>query len=94
VLLEPIMTAEIVTPEPYLGVVSGELGRRRGVLQRLDDSPAGRIVRALVPLAEMFGFATTLRSMTQGRATFSMGFAQYAEVPASVSHSVIDDRAA
>ena len=74
VLLEPIMSVEVVTPEDYMGDVNGDLNRRRGVLQGLEDSPAGKIVRAQVPLAEMFGYATTLRSMSQGRATYTMEF--------------------
>ena len=94
VLLEPIMNVEVVTPEQYLGDVNGDLARRRGVLQGQDDSPAGKIVRARVPLAEMFGYATKLRSLSQGRATYTMEFWQYAEVPANVIQNVIRDRAA
>jgi elongation factor G len=94
VLLEPIMNVEVVTPEQYLGDVNGDLARRRGVLQGQDDSPAGKIVRACVPLAEMFGYATKLRSLSQGRATYTMEFWQYAEVPANVIQNVIRDRAA
>ena len=94
VLLEPIMQVAVVTPEPYMGDVNGDLARRRGVLQGLDDSPAGRIVRARVPLSEMFGYATKLRSLSQGRATYTMEFSQYAEVPAHVTQDVIRDRAA
>ena len=89
VLLEPIMKVEVVTPDDYMGDVNGDLNRRRGVLQGMDESPAGRIVRAEVPLSEMFGYATSLRSMTQGRATYSMEFAKYAEVPPNVAESVI-----
>jgi elongation factor G len=91
-LLEPIMSVEVVTPEDYTGDVNGDLSRRRGVLQGLDDSPAGKIVRAEVPLAEMFGYATLLRSLTQGRATYAMEFSRYAEVPGSVAQSVISAR--
>ena len=93
VLLEPIMNVEVVTPEDYMGDVNGDLNRRRGVLQGLEDAPAGKIVRAQVPLSEMFGYATTLRSMSQGRATYTMEFANYAEVPANVAQEVIKDRA-
>jgi elongation factor G len=93
VLLEPIMNVEAVTPEEYMGDVNGDLNRRRGVLQGLEDAPAGKIVRAQVPLSEMFGYATTLRSMSQGRATYTMEFAHYAEVPANVAQDVIKDRA-
>jgi elongation factor G len=89
VLLEPIMKVEAVTPEDYLGDVMGDLNRRRGITQGMDESPAGKIVRAEVPLAEMFGYATDLRSMTQGRATYSMEFEKYAEAPASIAEAVI-----
>ena len=84
VLLEPIMNVEVVTPEEYMGDVIGDLSRRRGMMQGIDDSPAGKIVRAEVPLAEMFGYATPLRSMSQGRATYTMEFSHYAEVPDNV----------
>jgi elongation factor G len=93
VLLEPMMKVEVVTPEDYMGDVNGDLSRRRGMLQGLEDAPSGKIVRAEVPLAEMFGYATTLRSMSQGRATYTMEFAHYAEVPANVADSVIKARA-
>jgi elongation factor G len=89
VLLEPIMAVEIVTPDDYMGDVNGDLNRRRGVLQGMDESAAGKIIRAEVPLAEMFGYATDLRSMSQGRATYSMEFGRYMEVPSSVAESVI-----
>jgi elongation factor G len=89
VVLEPIMSVEIVTPDDYMGDVNGDLNRRRGVLQGMDESPAGKIIRAEVPLAEMFGYATHLRSMSQGRATYSMEFKNYAEVPAKVVDAVI-----
>jgi elongation factor G len=89
VLLEPIMKVEVVTPEQFMGDVNGDLNRRRGVLQGMDESPAGRIIRAEVPLAEMFGYATSLRSMTQGRATYSMEFAKYLQVPPNVAEAVI-----
>ena len=92
VLLEPVMNVEVVTPEDYMGDVNGDLNRRRGVLQGLEDAPAGKIVRAQVPLSEMFGYATTLRSMSQGRATYTMEFSHYAEVPANVAQEVIKDR--
>jgi elongation factor G len=85
ILLEPIMKVEIVTPDDYMGDVNGDLNRRRGVLQGMDESPAGKIIRAEVPLAEMFGYATDLRSMSQGRASYSMEFGKYAEVPAAVA---------
>ncbi len=89
VLLEPIMKVEVVTPEQFLGDINGDLSRRRGILQGMDESPAGRVIRAEVPLAEMFGYATSLRSMTQGRATYSMEFAKYMQVPPNVAEAVI-----
>ena len=92
VLLEPIMKVEVVTPEDYMGDVNGDLNRRRGVLHGVEDSPAGKIIRAEVPLAEMFGYATTVRSMSQGRATYTMEFAHYSEVPNNVAESVIKAR--
>jgi elongation factor G len=89
VLLEPIMNVEVVTPDDYMGDVNGDLNRRRGMLQGLDESPAGKIIKAEVPLSEMFGYATDLRSMTQGRATYSMEFGKYAEVPQAVAEEII-----
>jgi elongation factor G len=89
VLLEPIMKVEVVTPEDYMGDVMGDLNRRRGLVQGMEDSPAGKLVRAEVPLAEMFGYATDLRSATQGRATYSMEFAKYNEAPTSVADAVM-----
>ncbi|WP_028928257.1 elongation factor G [Pseudoxanthomonas suwonensis] len=89
VLLEPIMKVEIVTPEDYLGDVMGDVSRRRGVLQGQDDSPSGKIIKAMIPLGEMFGYATALRSMSQGRATFSMEFDHYEEAPANIAETVI-----
>ncbi|MBT4159901.1 MAG: elongation factor G [Gammaproteobacteria bacterium] len=89
VLLEPVMKVEVVTPEDYYGDVVGDLNRRRGVVQGMEDVPAGKAVRVEVPLAEMFGYATDVRSATQGRATFSMEFSKYSEVPDSIAESVI-----
>ena len=89
VLLEPVMKVEVVTPEDYMGDVMGDLNRRRGLVQGMEESPAGRIVRAEVPLAEMFGYATDLRSMSQGRATYSMEFGHYNEAPNNVAEAVI-----
>jgi elongation factor G len=89
VLLEPIMKVEVVTPEDYMGDVMGDLNRRRGLPQGMDDTPAGKIIRAEVPLAEMFGYATDLRSMSQGRAVYSMEFQKYAEVPQNVADTVL-----
>jgi len=89
VLLEPVMKVEVVTPEDYLGDVMGDLNRRRGITQGMDDSPSGKVIRAEVPLAEMFGYSTDLRSATQGRATYSMEFEKYTEAPASIADAVI-----
>ncbi len=89
VLLEPIMKVEVTTPEEYMGDVIGDLNRRRGLVQGMEDSPAGKLINAEVPLAEMFGYATALRSMSQGRATYSMEFEKYAEAPSSVAEEVI-----
>jgi len=88
-LLEPMMQVEVVTPEENMGDVMGDLNRRRGIVQGMDDSPAGKIVRAEVPLSEMFGYATDLRSATQGRASYSMEFANYAEAPKNVANAVM-----
>ena len=89
VLLEPVMQVEVVTPEDYMGDVMGDLNRRRGIVQGMDESPAGRIIRAEVPLAEMFGYSTDLRSATQGRATYTMEFSKYAETPANIAEDII-----
>lgn len=89
VLLEPMMKVEVVTPEDYMGDVMGDLNRRRGLVQGMEDSPAGKLVKAEVPLKEMFGYATSLRSMSQGRAVYSMEFLKYAETPASVAEEVM-----
>ncbi|MDE0755222.1 MAG: elongation factor G [Woeseiaceae bacterium] len=89
VLLEPVMKVEVVTPEDYMGDVMGDLNRRRGLPQGMEDSPSGKVIRAEVPLAEMFGYATDVRSMSQGRAVYSMEFEKYSEVPQSVADSVI-----
>ena len=90
VLLEPVMKVEVVTPEDYMGDVMGDLSRRRGILQGMDESPAGRVIRAEVPLAEMFGYSTDLRSATQGRATYTMEFEKYSEAPSNVAEAVIE----
>jgi elongation factor G len=89
VLLEPVMKVEVVTPENYLGDVMGDLNRRRGITQGMDEGPAGKIIHAEVPLAEMFGYATDLRSATQGRATYSMEFEKYSEAPVSIADAVL-----
>ncbi|WP_071873520.1 elongation factor G [Atopomonas hussainii] len=88
VLLEPIMKVEVVTPEDYMGDVMGDLNRRRGLIQGMEDGPSGKVIRAEVPLGEMFGYATDVRSMSQGRASYSMEFAKYAEAPNNIVESV------
>ena len=94
VLLEPIMKVEVVTPEVYMGDVMGDLNRRRGLVQGMDDGPSGKVIRAEVPFAEMFGYATDLRSMTQGRAVYSMELVHYKEVPTTVADTIIQSRSA
>ncbi|WP_420428859.1 elongation factor G [Algiphilus sp.] len=94
VILEPIMKVEVVTPEDYMGDVMGDLSKRRGLVQGNEDSPSGKIIEAEVPLSEMFGYSTTLRSMSQGRATYSMEFKKYDEAPASVAAALIKQAAA
>jgi elongation factor G len=89
VLLEPIMKVEVITPEEKMGDVVGDLNRRRGMIQGMDDTPSGKAVNAEVPLAEMFGYATDLRSQTQGRATYTMEFLKYAEAPKNIADEVI-----
>ena len=88
VILEPIMKVEVVTPEENMGDVIGDLNARRGMVQGMDESPAGKLVRAEVPLAEMFGYATALRGATQGRATYSMEFVRYSELPPNMAGSI------
>jgi elongation factor G len=90
VILEPIMKVEVVTPEDYMGDVIGDLNRRRGQIHGMEDTPAGKTVTAEVPLSEMFGYATNVRSMSQGRATFTMEFAKYMEVPPNIADTIIN----
>jgi len=89
VLLEPIMDVEVVTPEEYMGDIMGDLNRRRGLVQGMEDGPSGKSIKAEVPLAEMFGYSTDMRSMSQGRATYTMQFLKYNEAPSSVTESVM-----
>jgi elongation factor G len=89
-LLEPIMKVEVVTPEEYMGDVMGDLNRRRGLVQGMNDSPSGKVIDAEVPLSEMFGYSTDLRSATQGRATYTMEFNKYGEVPANIAEGIIN----
>jgi len=91
-ILEPMMKVEVVTPEDYMGDVMGDLNRRRGIVAGMEDTPAGKIIRADVPLAEMFGYATSLRSATQGRATYSMEFENYAEAPKAISAAIVSSK--
>ena len=88
-LLEPIMKVEVVTPEDYMGDVVGDLNRRRGLVQGMDEGPAGKVIRAEVPLSEMFGYATDLRSATQGRASYAMEFSRYMEAPSNIAEAII-----
>jgi len=83
------MKVEVVSPEDYIGDVMGDISRRRGLLQGSDESASGKVINSLVPLGEMFGYATSLRSMSQGRATFTMEFDHYAEAPTNVAEQVI-----
>ena len=92
VMLEPIMKVEVVLPEEYMGDVIGDLNRRRGMISGMDDNPSGKVISALVPLAEMFGYATNVRSISQGRASFSMEFEKYAEVPNSIAEEIMKKR--
>lgn len=89
VLLEPIMKVEVVTPEDYMGDVMGDLNRRRGLIQGMEDSVSGKVIRAEVPLGEMFGYATDVRSMSQGRASYSMEFSKYAEAPSNIVDAIV-----
>ncbi|MCY1356205.1 Elongation factor G 1 [compost metagenome] len=88
-VLEPIMKVEVVTPEDYMGDVMGDLNRRRGLIQGMEDSVSGKVIRAEVPLGEMFGYATDVRSMSQGRASYSMEFSKYAEAPSNVVEALV-----
>ena len=90
ILLEPMMDVEVVTPEDYMGDVVGDLNRRRGQVQNMEDIPSGKAIAALVPLSEMFGYATDLRSATQGRATYTMEFKKYLEVPSNLTEEIIN----
>jgi elongation factor G len=92
-LLEPMMAVEVETPEDFMGNVMGDLSSRRGMVQGMEDLPTGKAIKAEVPLAEMFGYATTLRSLSQGRATYTMEFKHYAEAPKSVAEAVINKKA-
>jgi elongation factor G len=89
-LLEPVMKVEVVTPEDYMGDVVGDLNRRRGIIGAMEDSPAGKVIRGEIPLKEMFGYATDLRSATQGRATYSMEFSKYMEAPRNIAEEIIN----
>jgi elongation factor G len=90
-LLEPMMAVEVETPEDFMGNVVGDLSSRRGMIQGMEDNPTGKVIKAEVPLAEMFGYSTTLRSLSQGRATYTMEFKHYTEAPKNVAEAVIKD---
>ena len=90
ILLEPIMKIEIITPEENMGDVVGDLNRRRGMMKGMDDKNGAKVLRADVPLSEMFGYVTQLRTITSGRATSSMEFSHYAEAPKNVAQDVVD----
>ena len=92
VLLEPMMAVEVETPEDYMGDVMGDLNRRRGIIQGMEDLAVGKSIQAEVALAEMFGYSTDLRSMSQGRATYTMEFKHYSEAPKSVAEAVINSK--
>lgn len=92
-VLEPIMKVEVVTPEDYMGDVMGDLNRRRGLIQGMEDSVSGKVIRAEVPLGEMFGYATDVRSMSQGRASYSMEFSKYAEAPSNIVEALVKKQA-
>jgi elongation factor G len=92
VLLEPMMAVEVETPEDFMGNVVGDLSSRRGMIQGMEDNPTGKVIKAEVPLAEMFGYSTTLRSLSQGRATYTMEFKHYTEAPKNVAEAVINKK--
>ena len=89
ILLEPMMAVEVETPEDFMGNVVGDLSSRRGMIQGMDENPTGKVIKAEVPLAEMFGYSTTLRSLSQGRATYTMEFSHYAPVPTALSEEIV-----
>jgi elongation factor G len=91
-LLEPVMAVEVVTPEEYMGDVIGDLSARRGKIEEMSQRGGARVVKALVPLAEMFGYATDLRSRTQGRATYTMQFDSYQDVPSSIAEEIVSTK--
>jgi len=93
VLLEPIMAVEVVTPEDFLGDVMGDLNSKRGRIEETSDRSSAKSIRAKVPLAEMFGYATSLRSMTQGRASYTMEFSHYEEVPRNITEQIASTKA-
>ena len=92
VLLEPYFKVEVVTPEDYMGDVMGDLNSRRGLIQGMEARSGAQVINAFVPLSEMFGYSTDLRSMTQGRATYTMIFDHYEQVPASVAKKIVDGK--
>lgn len=93
IILEPVMKVEVITPEEYMGDIIGDLNSRRGMIEQMDSNPDGSVVRAQVPLAQMFGYSTDLRSMSQGRAVYSMEFSKYVPVPDSVAKTILENKA-
>jgi len=93
ILLEPVMSVEVITPEDYMGDIIGDLNSRRGMIEKMENNPDGSVVKALVPLSEMFGYSTQLRSISQGRAVYSMEFDKYVPVPEQVAQKIIEDKA-
>ena len=92
ILLEPMMAVEVETPEDYMGDVMGDLSSRRGMIQGMEDLPTGKVIRAEVPLAEMFGYSTVVRSLSQGRASYTMEFKHYTEAPKNVADAIINKK--
>ena len=92
ILLEPMMAVEVETPEDYMGDIMGDLSSRRGIIQGMEDNSTGKVIRAEVPLAEMFGYSTTVRSLSQGRASYSMEFKHYTEAPRNVAEAIMNKK--
>jgi elongation factor G len=92
ILLEPMMAVEVETPEDYMGDIMGDLSSRRGIIQGMEDNATGKVIRAEVPLAEMFGYSTTVRSLSQGRASYSMEFKHYTEAPRNVAEAIMNKK--
>ncbi len=93
ILLEPVMSVEVITPEEYMGDIIGDLNSRRGIIEKMENNTDGSVVKALVPLSEMFGYSTQLRSISQGRAVYSMEFSKYVPVPEQIAQKIIEEKA-